>query len=101
MARLARSRIWILPERGEPRGDAHPRRGWIGVFLERPYRACLPSPVSYGVTPDISTLATDASLYKLDPDDLVSGEEYTVAVWTYCDGEPGETVEANATFTAP
>jgi len=53
------------------------------------------------VTPDISTLATDASLYKLDPDDLVSGEEYTVAVWTYCDGEPGETVEANATFTAP
>ncbi len=36
LARLARSRIWILPERGEPRGDAHPRRGWIGVFLERP-----------------------------------------------------------------
>ncbi len=39
LARLARSRIWILPERGEPRGDAHPRRGWIGVFLERPNSA--------------------------------------------------------------
>ena len=64
------------------------------------FRACLSPPISYGVAPT-PTVGSIREGEDNDAMDLISGDEYTVTVYSICTATDQRMVEATTTFTAP
>lgn len=76
-------------------------------LAEYEFRHCLQGPVHYGETPAIETLLEpgdlDASMAKLEPEPLISGTRYEVAVTAFCDGGGfwANSITRRESFVAP